>query len=164
MQVVPRMVSSQLRIYDFLSRHSASQWRPNASLSDARIRVMEVNRKPLKLRKIRASLEGQRILPEEFMSCTKLHWRRFGFWRNYVRSSVWLRFRIRGRNYVWFRAGLWFWIWPGTGFATWNGWRWRGSRTSTAHNEYHDLSDARSEAADSWSISRNQRFPEPVFT
>jgi hypothetical protein len=31
----------------------------NASLSDARIRVMAVSRKPLKLRKIPANLEGQ---------------------------------------------------------------------------------------------------------
>ena len=35
----------------------------NASLSDARIRVMAVRRKPLKLRKIPANLEGQLILP-----------------------------------------------------------------------------------------------------
>jgi hypothetical protein len=76
------------------------------------------------------------------MSYIELHRCRFGFWRYYVRSSIWLRFRIHGRNYVWFRAGLWLWIWPGTGFTAWNGRRWRGSPRSKTHNKHDHLSDA----------------------
>jgi hypothetical protein len=82
-----------------------------------------------------------------------LHRYWFGFWRNYVRSSIWFRFRIHGRNYVRFRTRLWLWIWFGFRLTAWDGRRWRSTPSGEVHHEYHRLSDAKSEAADSSSTS-----------